>query len=661
MIADYARPQSQYVMLELGAAAAWRLGSTPRAKRRGLNESLVRAARANGDRATLVEIRRGGPPLVRRLKWKAERLWRRQTWLQRHERKRFLRNLRWGLDVRIWRRDVLSGKRSGLIWNMILSDRFGEDSLPQATRVWGKTAVATLIEGAKAFAESYESKSTGWSRANRLAAWGWNRIAIDDPDRLNALDAAGARNALAVMLTENNLPDWATALAQRNPALWEELLLPGIRTDLGHRDSGHPWYPGALSVASRQPSDLRRLFATEVMHLLRSARGPDERVIQYAGILVGEDTALHATLAALCSQRFYEHMFEGHPGFAAPWFAIWLARCPDAAWAAFRRLGELPRSDDGLRALLLALGEGPPVAGLAPEILGAMSLAYMRLVPIDEDDDSDGFVTARQEAERVRGALPTLIAGHTTQGARDVLEALAVSPEFAPYPGWLERLRDTQAMNAASPAAWPQRSVAVFLARFLKPPASASELRQLIERQLEAILADLIDSEFDRRGLFREALERDVRAFLGDALRLRAQNWYSVTQETVTASEKRMDLRIEGRPGHDEVVIIEIKIAGSSWKGDQLVDHIETQLVDQYLISKRVRHGIYLVIDLGQKPSWSMADGNDLSFDELVSRMTAKASTLLAMRDHLEGLTVLGRRIEVPARPKAPSRRSLGV
>jgi hypothetical protein len=197
------------------------------------------------------------------------------------------------------------------------------------------------------------------------------------------------------------------------------------------------------------------------------------------------------------------------------------------------------------------------------------------------------------------------------------------------------------------------------MARFLKPPATAQDLRRLVVRQIEAVFSDLAVSEFDRRALFRDVGETDVRAFLGDALRLRSHGWYTVTQETVTAGEKRMDLRIEARAAHDEIVIVEIKLAGWSWKGDELVDHLETQLVDQYLISRRVRHGLYLVINLGVRSSWAMADGTDLDFDQLIARLSTDAKALLASRAHIDGLEVMGQRIAVPPRktrkPRGPS------
>ena len=122
-----------------------------------------------------------------------------------------------------------------------------------------------------------------------------------------------------------------------------------------------------------------------------------------------------------------------------------------------------------------------------------------------------------------------------------------------------------------------------------------------------------------------------------------------MTQETVTSLEKRTDLRIEGRSERDEIVIVELKLAGN-WTGDVLMRQLEQQLLDQYLISRRVRHGIYLLIELDHPSPWTL-EGRAVSFETLVDRLTDRAAALQLSQHQVDRIEVLGLRISQPPRP----------
>ena len=57
------------------------------------------------------------------------------------------------------------------------------------------------------------------------------------------------------------------------------------------------------------------------------------------------------------------------------------------------------------------------------------------------------------------------------------------------------------------------------------------------------------------------------------------------------------------------MLVVEIKLA-HRWAQDVLLDKIKSQLVDQYLIGdRRVRHGLYLLVDFGPPLKGSLTDG----------------------------------------------------
>lgn len=589
---------------------------------------------------------------LRNLRWRIERTLQRRRWRRRSQRPfAAIEHHRIVLELFVRRRHVRSGERIGLIWKAAFGNGFPDDPLPDAAKRYGPRAAEDLAVGIKAFARGFDDVVAHGRRTARahVAQVGWAQIAIDEPGALAALTPPGARRALQAALRVGNFSDWGAALAGRHPAVFRSLMAPSVAEELSWR-GGDLRYAPSLSLLSRQPACLQIPMAREVLEGL-SVGEPDVSVILPAATVVSSAEETRPGLLRLAALRFRNHIAEGRAEPSAAWFAVWLRVEPRAAWSALEAHDRAyrPHSDALLREILGYMGEGIPLKDAPPDVLAAIAVRYLELLPPQDDNDESGETTRRNTAEQMRSRIPGLIAAQPSAEAREVLLDLARHPAFVGHPSWTARMLRDQALLAAAPRPWPASSTAGLMATFLKRPATAEEFRRLIERQIESIAIELATSEFDRRGLLRDVIERDVRAFFADALQQRSQQWFSVTQETVTAGEKRTDLRIEGRSQAGEIVIVELKLAGGSWRGDQLVDHLETQLVDQYLISRRVRHGIYLVVDLGLQKSWEMADGSTETFEGLLARMNARVPDLLA-RPTVDSVTVLPVLIAVPPR-----------
>lgn len=609
-------------------------------------------ANARGDLEAVQEFDKARNRPIRSLQWSVERAWKRRRWKRRSRRSSTtMLELKIAIELLWRRRQVRSGERIGLIWRAAFGPRFPDEPLAEAAKRYGTRAAEDLASGIKAFARTFDDNPDFRRRSARshVAITGWAQIATDDPAALLVLSPAEARRALQAAVDSNGFPDWGAALADRHPEVFQALMAPSVATELSWK-SGDLRYAPALSLLSRQSAALQSRMAREVMDGL-GAGEPDLAVILPAATVIHSDNQTRAELVSLAARRCRAHVSEGRAEPAAAWLAVWLDLDPQAAWGALQAhdLAYGLRSDGLIREILGYMGEGAPLKDAPPDLLAAVAVRYLELFPPELDDDESGDTTRRHTAERMRGRIPGLIAEQPSPEAHQALLDLGQHPAFAAYPSWIARMLREQALVAATPRPWPASSTAGFMATFLKRPANAEEFRGLIERQIEAIAIDLATSEFDRRGLLRDVIERDVRAFFAEALQNRSQGWFSVTQETVTSGEKRTDLRIEGRSKAGEIVIVELKLAGGSWRGDQLVDHLETQLVDQYLISRRVRHGIYLVVDLGIQKSWEMSDGTTETFDGLVTRMNARIPALLT-RPTVDSITVLPLRIEVPPR-----------
>lgn len=638
-------------------AVYWMHALDARARRRWIAR-FRGLARARGFAEDDKAFREARDQPVRRLRAQAQRIWRKQRLLRLpHERQRLFELLQRRARVALNRHRIKRGQDFRLLWDTGYGNTVPDAPIAEVVKTHGRGVSEDFIRGVKAYAIGHDPQPPrgAWSAETHVAALGWSQLALDDPGAMLALDHQGARRALLAAIA-TDFPPWAAELAAREIALFQDLIAPKIDAELKWRRSDHRYAP-MLSLVARQAEDVRRPFAGRVFAGLADGT-PDLGVITTASAIIRTDASEDARLGHLGLRRFREHLAEGQSEPAAAWFAVALEADVAMAWQAFKDHDRAygPASDPLLSAVLEHMGEGVPLANAPAATLAELAVDYMRFFPPEDDDNADGERTRRHDAETQRGRIPGLIGQQTTETARAVLEGLAAHPAFATHQSWMRRVLDDQAKAAATPAALGPSATADLMATFLKRPASAAEFRLLIERHIEAIADDLATSEFDRRGLLREALEQDVRALFGEALQSRAHGWYSVTQETVTAGEKRTDLRIEGRTYAGEIVIVEIKVAGPSWDGDQLVDHIEIQLVDQYLISRRVRHGIYMVVDLGLRGSWTMKDGTVEDFDGLVRLMKASVPALLA-RPTVDAITILPIKIAVPKRKKRTPRK----
>ena len=657
MEADYVATTEGPLRAALVEAISQRLNLLPKAERRRRRAQLVKAARRKADGEAVKAFTNGRWQWLKRARWKTERF------LARHRRRKLLRDLRarWAaVDLRgrlIWSREaVRSGEAYNLLWRGIFGDHWNHDDLAHLPDLHPPARVQDLVVGAKAFARRYDPpQNAAASREGRLAAVGWSRIALDQPDALAALSDDEARRALRVARRAHGWPDWAQGLAERHSPIWRDLLLAPALVEIGWKSP--LFYAEALSTAARQSEAFRRSIAEEVLAALVDAGAPEHPIISPAAIIIRANTTLRPKLAGLAERRFREHIAEGRVDVAAQWFLVWLEEDPAYAWTALRKYhcSFGAGSAAAVHDLLCLLGDAVLAVSIPASVLADMARDYMRWIRVE--DDVERADKLRSDAQRVRGNLPGRIAELTTPDARRILLELAADPVFADYTGWMTRVLERQAAAAASPSKWSPQDLSSFMGPFLRRPATAADLHALAVRHLEAIIADLAGSEFDRRGLFREVGELDVRAFLAHELEACSQGWFTVTQEPVTAGEKRTDLRLEGRSDADDilVVIIELKLARpQTWRDDVIVTKIETQLVDQYLISRKVRHGIYLVLEIGEPTRWTI-DGVALDFDGLAGKMREKALAVLAGRPAVEGLAVVTGRIAVP--PKATRRR----
>lgn len=526
--------------------------------------------------------------------------------------------------ARNWRK-VGQGAFPFFLFNMLWDQ--GQDGVEQSSlqKHHGQLLARQLIIGTCAWVANIDPAIHYRYEIRWLNGLGLRWLSENDQKFPASLNQDAKRAATRHALMEgDDWPAWAGTLVDANRGLFvheatavlEAELNAGIRYERDHNST-------ALVRAANLPEDLKAALADDLLAFGENCNVLGRQDINYVADIVELREDLRSRLIALARRATNEALFEGQYRRGLKWLSVW-ARYEPVAIACFCDwLENVWRGDaEAEHSALMALGgmlggrwnrEGVQIADVPPQL----RLRLARLVNIivsfaDDEPSREGIqnVTPRREREEVRRATENYLdADRSDEGWAVLLEFIAntIEPHYAL---WAQRWRASHARSAGNPTAWTIDQLRAFIRHGLVPPRNGDELMARVGEEIADIEARLQSSEFDRRALFTaNTNESDFRAWLGHELEKRIEPWASITQETVTRGEKRTDLRIELRGGDRAILVIEIKLA-HRWERAVLVDKVKSQLVDQYLIGDaRLRHGIYLLADLGFPLKGALADG----------------------------------------------------
>ena len=617
-------------------------------------------------------IREGRPEVVQRLRWRPlQRLWWRLKY-RRELRKDFwkFRWLRWRREswpllklraqLLIHRSNLRAGFRPDLVWEAAFS-RGGDDPFGQVAKRLGERRADDLRVAARAFVRRDPvPEQRVWDAA--LARQGWRLMAAEQPDQLAQISDGALRVLIRSSLREHEWPAYAVGIAQR-PDVWREVAEPRVRADLARRGALTENVGWTLQKVAYGDVALQRPLAAAAVQALSGLRAPSADQITNVARVAASEEGTKLDFAELALRRASEHFAEGRVETGGVWWTEAFKAEPLGAWSSLKRWRVMMWSSAPAlvyplyAALAEAIGRfASRAAGepeLPPDLLAELAVLGRQVVEPSADERLNGWVSPRHHAQDLRDSALQQLAETPTAGARQALRGLLALPEFADATDWIAILLRRQAERAARPQPWSPSQVQEYCRVWARAPRTTGELYALLIELIRAIELDLKTSEFDRRAAFRGMSERTLRSWIGEELRRRSNGWFSVTQETVTAGEKRMDLRCEAAGG-DAICVIELKIAGASWPKLTLFEHLETQLADQYLISRRVRSGIYLVADLGRKAKFD-TPGGSADFDGLVAALQLFGEEVRAARPKIEDLGVMSFVVDVPAVSKRRS------
>ena len=521
------------------------------------------------------------------------------------------------------------------------------------------------VRGATAHALRHvpTGRGGGYAWADIVAFAGWGYLLADDAPAGRSLSDGEAARALRVALTSPlPWPAWATELAKANPPLFRETVLAAITWEIPvHRAADETVTPRVLDRVADLELNLRAIIARDLVGLASGDWLPGRAAVRALRRITDGDAPALAALRPLARRRTREAAWEGAPGRVRDWASIWAASDAGAvAELLALRAGPLG-GERGTKAVVdtlepLLSREHPDddrLAALPPELLLALSVQLFEAFAPKDDDHREDMRRRddRRRGEEVRSAVLKLLGERRDDAGRAALETFIAAHVRPNHPRWAESWLASHARDAAEPAPWGVARIAGYGTGATRRPENAGELAKAVADGLRDLELDLASSEFDRRALFRDADEASVRAFIGDALDRAHRHQFAITQETETARAKRTDLRFELRTDEGPVTVVEIKVL-DRWTWSELIEKLTSQLLGQYLLSDRVSHGIYLIVDTGGRPRGEPSEGT-ADVDALIDDMRR----IVATDGRFAGrpVEIVRMRIKVPPRRRRSS------
>jgi hypothetical protein len=263
----------------------------------------------------------------------------------------------------------------------------------------------------------------------------------------------------------------------------------------------------------------------------------------------------------------------------------------------------------------------------------------------DEDINRAGGVAyspgLRDNAQDARNALFNQLTQIPGKEAFVALSEIAKQHPKAQLRPWLAAYAKTKAEQDADFPAWSPVQVRDFHEHLDRTPSNHRELADLAIMRLLDLKDDLENGdESVARLLLRVETEPEMRNFLAHALREKAHDRYTITQEEEFADGKCPDLRFHGT-GFDAPVPAELKLA-DRWTGPKLFERLENQLSGDYLRDNRSSRGIFALVNLSPTKRWQLPSSDHVDFDGLVQALQNYWESIANKHSHVEDIAIIG-------------------
>ncbi len=320
---------------------------------------------------------------------------------------------------------------------------------------------------------------------------------------------------------------------------------------------------------------------------------------------------------------------------AARWYAVWTGVEPDKAIPALSARLMKIKSPERQTAFAMQFithllgGRRSTVkngdAFRNPKHLMSLYVLMHRYIREKEDIQRAGKGVyspgLRDDAQDARNQLFSMLKEIPGKEAYLALMQLAqLHPEPSSRP-WMLHQAKTKAELDADLTPWTVEQTLEFQTAIERTPANHRELFELAEMRFLDLKDNLEHGDSSIAGILIKGAtqEMDMRKYIGDWLRERAQGRCSIPQEEALADDKRMDLRMHG-VGFDAPLPIELKLA-DKWSGSKLIERLQNQLCDDYLRDNRSNRGLFVLVYRGEKQRWELPGIPDVDFEGLVEAL----------------------------------------
>lgn len=461
--------------------------------------------------------------------------------------------------------------------------------------------------------------------------------------RLSAEEAALACRYAPLEL--NGFPSWLESLAIEHPlvvdqVLGEELSLSLLEvSDAGSNSMELQNIRHASAIVATLFVPRVRTWLADVAQIGTRPNNArfGQHLRQAIEILVKNGTAADRHLVETTAR---ERMAGG---LLLPQSHVWLSALlqlnpANGVDAIARGLAESTATRTGVGVQLFAgvldrdHGGGLGVDLKAPEFTPTLLLRLLRIayqhVQICDDARHEGSYSPdmRDNAENGRNAvLSALLSAKGPEGWAAKLE-MASDPLFAHFKDRAIALAQEMAANEADSAALTEEDFCILDKTGEAPPSTSEAMFALMRDRLDDI-DDLLLQDISPRELWAKASrEHLMRRELARALSDRANQNYTVDQESVTADEKETDIRLRST-GSGQQAVIELKL-GDERTGADLFNTIRDQLLTKYMAADECRAGC-LLVTIAKDRRWDHPEtGEKIEFEALMALLNSEAERL---------------------------------
>ncbi|WP_432284184.1 hypothetical protein SLT36_20575 [Aminobacter sp. BA135] len=450
----------------------------------------------------------------------------------------------------------------------------------------------------------------------------------------------------------NGFPDWMPSLFAAFPGFIAKLLLREVDRDLRIEKvkvgsqyvladlswSGSWAWPGIgagifARLKAREPKNLTNL--NYILNIVHDTRTSSEDIARLA--------------EARSADRRLAH--------AARWYAVWAGAEPSKAIPALTsRLktvkGPTKQTSFAMQFITYLLGGRRSTVKngdgfRSPEHLKNLYALMHHYIREKEDIQragkgvySPGLRDDAQDARNQLFALLKEIPGKEAYLALMELGRLHPEPSSRP---WMRHHAKTKAELDADLTPWTIEQTLDFQTAIERTPTNHRELFELTEMRLLDLKDNLEHGDSSIADILVKGAtqETDMRKYIGDWLRDRAQGRYAIPQEEELADDKRMDLRMHG-VRFDAPVPVELKLA-DKWTGSKLFERLENQLCRDYLRDNRSNRGLFILVYRGEKQSWELPHtGKTVDFIGLIAVLQAHWTTISDRFAGIDDIRVIG-------------------